>query len=120
MTDDFPAIDPVGRPEVDRPDDAAEGEGASAGAGAGAGAGAQNVMMTQTSASTWDLTISETGAGVGRVTKQDDAFAATDASGADVGIFDSPELAMFGVVAGSRRASDVDDAGDGGAVSPEW
>jgi IS4 transposase len=105
MTDDSGAIDPSTEERN---------------AGADTGAGAQNVMMTQTSASTWDLTISETGAGVGRVTKQDDGFVATDAVGEDVGVFDSPELAMFGVVAGSRRADDVDDAADGGAVSSEW
>ena len=62
---------------------------------------AQNVVMVQTSGSTWDVRVSGTDDVVGTITKTDELYTATDARGADLGGFDSPELAMFGVIAHS-------------------
>jgi len=60
---------------------------------------AQNVVMVQTSGSTWDVRISGTDDVVGTISKLDERYAATDARGVELGDFDSPELAMFGVIA---------------------
>jgi hypothetical protein len=80
-----PALGAAGRPEPARAPTVTGDE-------------ARNVVMVQTSASTWDVRVSGSDEVVGTITKTDDDYRATDARGDDLGFFASPELAMFGVV----------------------
>ncbi|MCS5713464.1 hypothetical protein NVV95_02725 [Herbiconiux sp. CPCC 205716] len=63
------------------------------------GADAENVVMVQTSGSTWDVRVSGTDDLVGAIAKSDGGYRATDARGSEAGEYDSPELAMFGIIA---------------------
>jgi hypothetical protein len=59
---------------------------------------ARNVVLTQTSATTWEVVVTESGHVVGRIVKDGDAFVATDEDEHALGEFETAELAMFGIV----------------------
>jgi hypothetical protein len=59
---------------------------------------AQNVTLEQTSSTTWDILVVDTGVLVGRVAHEHGSFHAYDADGGELGDYDSVELALFGVV----------------------
>ena len=59
---------------------------------------AQNVVLVQRSSELWEVVVSGSETLVGRITKVDDGYAATDARENELGVFGSAELAMFGLV----------------------
>ncbi|MCS5733703.1 hypothetical protein [Herbiconiux daphne] len=58
---------------------------------------ARNVVLEQTSGSEWQV-VTDSGHVVGRIVKEGDDYFATDDADEPLGRFDTPELALFGIV----------------------
>lgn len=68
---------------------------------AGALENAQNVTMAQTASGVWEVRVSGTDEVIGSIRKLGDRYGAFVDEGEALDEYDSPELAMFGIV-GSR------------------